>query len=185
MKLIVGLGNPGEKYRGTRHNVGFDCIDYCAKELGIELNQLKFKSLYGKGLVNGEQVILMKPLTYMNLSGEAIRMIRDYYKLSIEDLVVIYDDMDLPPGKIRLRQKGSAGGHNGIKSTIQQLGTNEFNRIRIGINRPEPGQSIVNYVLGSYKPEEKEDVSNAVKQAAKAVEAWTEIPFIQVMNRFN
>ncbi|WP_062051261.1 aminoacyl-tRNA hydrolase [Bacillus sp. JCM 19034] len=185
MKLIVGLGNPGGKYDGTRHNVGFDCIDYCANMLDIELNQLKFKSIFGTGIVNGEKVILLKPLTYMNLSGEAIRMISDYYKLSVEDLVVIYDDMDLPPGKIRLRQKGSAGGHNGIKSIIQHLGTKEFNRIRIGINRPDPGEAVVDYVLGHYKPDERPAMEAAVKLAAEAVEAWTEVPFLQVMNRYN
>ena len=185
MKLIVGLGNPGAKYSGTRHNVGFDCIDVCAEQLRIELNESKFKGIFGKGIVGGEKVFLLKPLTYMNLSGESVRPLMDYYGIAIEDVVVIYDDMDLPTGKIRLRQKGSAGGHNGIKSLIQHLGTSEFNRIRIGVDRPQNGESIVNYVLGTYRPDEVERVADSIKQAAKAVEAWTNKPFLQVMSEFN
>ncbi|GAE36569.1 aminoacyl-tRNA hydrolase [Halalkalibacter akibai] len=185
MKLIVGLGNPGEKYAGTRHNVGFDCIDYCANEMNIDISQTKFKGIYGSGLVNGEKVYLLKPLTYMNLSGESVRPFMDYFNIDLEDLVVIYDDMDLPAGKIRLRQKGSAGGHNGIKSLIQHLGTPEFNRIRIGVDRPKNGESIVNYVLGSYHPEELEDVKQSIVQSTKAVEAWTQKSFLEVMNEFN
>lgn len=185
MKLIVGLGNPGEKYAGTRHNIGFDCIDYCAKQFNIELNQSKFKGVFGTGLVNQEKLFLLKPLTYMNLSGESIRPLMDYYGMTVEDVVIIYDDMDLPTGKIRLRQKGSAGGHNGIKSVIQHFGTQEFKRIRMGVDRPEPGVSIVNYVLGRYHPEQREDVADSIIQASKAVEAWTEKPFLEVMNHFN
>jgi PTH1 family peptidyl-tRNA hydrolase len=185
LKLIVGLGNPGQKYAGTRHNVGFDCIDYCAKELNIDLTQSKFKGIYGQGMVNGEKVFLLKPLTYMNLSGESVRPMLDYFDIDLEELVVIYDDMDLPAGKIRLRQQGSAGGHNGIKSLIQHLGTAEFNRIRIGIDRPKNGESIVNYVLGTYHPDERESVLESVVQASKAVEAWTKKSFLEVMNEFN
>ncbi|WP_066159775.1 aminoacyl-tRNA hydrolase [Halalkalibacter krulwichiae] len=185
MKLIVGLGNPGQKYAGTRHNVGFDCIDYCAEHMNIQLNQSKFKGVYGQGVVNGEKIYLLKPLTYMNLSGESVRPFMDYYKIDLKDLVIIYDDMDLPVGKIRLRQKGSAGGHNGIKSLIQHLGTAEFNRIRIGVDRPQNGESIVNYVLGKYRPEEVEPVQDSIIQSAKAVEAWTSKTFLEVMNNFN
>ncbi|MCM3715791.1 aminoacyl-tRNA hydrolase [Halalkalibacter oceani] len=185
MKLIIGLGNPGSKYDGTRHNIGFDCVDRCAKEWGIELNQSKFKGVFGKGVVNGETVFLLKPLTYMNLSGESVRPLMDYYQIPIEDIVVIYDDLDLPTGKIRLRQKGSAGGHNGIKSLIAHLGTQEFNRIRVGIDRPRNGETIVNYVLGNYYPEERDAVGESVELVAKAVEAWTTKPFLEVMNQFN
>lgn len=185
MKLVVGLGNPGQKYAGTRHNVGFDCIDYCAQDMQIELNQSKFKGIYGQGMVNGEKVFLLKPLTYMNLSGESVRPFADYFNIDLKDIVVIYDDMDLPVGKIRLRQKGSAGGHNGIKSLIQHLGTAEFNRIRIGIDRPKNGESIVNYVLGSYHPDERGPVEDAVVQATKATRAWTSKTFLEVMNEFN
>ncbi|KHF38334.1 aminoacyl-tRNA hydrolase [Halalkalibacter okhensis] len=185
MKLVVGLGNPGSKYAGTRHNVGFDCIDYCARQLGIELDQSKFKGMYGKGNVNGEKVILLKPLTYMNLSGESVRPLMDYFNIDVEDVLIIYDDMDLPVGKIRLRQKGSAGGHNGIKSLIQHLGTPEFKRIRVGVDRPQNGESIVSYVLGTYRPEEREDVEQAIIQSSKAVEAWATKSFLEVMNEFN
>ncbi|MFC0472885.1 aminoacyl-tRNA hydrolase [Halalkalibacter kiskunsagensis] len=185
MKLIVGLGNPGDKYTGTRHNVGFDCIDYCARQMEIKLDQSKFKGLFGKGIINGEKVFLLKPLTYMNLSGESVRPFIDYFHIDIKDVVVIYDDMDLPVGKIRLRQKGSAGGHNGIKSLIQHLGTPEFNRIRVGVDRPQNGESIVNYVLGSYRPDEREQVAESIIQTSKAVEAWTTKTFLEVMNEFN
>jgi PTH1 family peptidyl-tRNA hydrolase len=185
VKLVVGLGNPGPKYAGTRHNVGFDCIDYCAEQVGIELDQSKFKGVFGKGMINGEKVILLKPLTYMNLSGESVRPLMDYFNIDVEDVLIIYDDMDLPVGKIRLRQKGSAGGHNGIKSLIQHLGTPEFKRIRVGVDRPQNGESIVNYVLGTYRPEEREHVEQAIIQSSKAVEAWTTKTFLEVMNEFN
>ncbi|MDV2686756.1 aminoacyl-tRNA hydrolase [Alkalihalophilus sp. As8PL] len=185
MKVIVGLGNPGTKYAGTRHNIGFDIIDYCAEEFGVELNQSKFKGIYGTKMMNGEKVFFLKPLTYMNLSGESVRPLLDYFNIDIEDLVVIYDDLDLPTGKIRLRQKGSAGGHNGIKSLIQHLGTDKFKRIRVGIDRPQNGEPIVNYVLGTYHPDEREAVNESIIHASKAVEAWTEKPFLEVMNQFN
>ncbi len=185
MKLVVGLGNPGKKYEGTRHNIGFDCIDRCAELMGIELNELKFKGVFGKGAINGQKLILLKPLTYMNLSGESVRALLDYYRIEIDDLLVIYDDLDLPTGKIRLRQKGSAGGHNGIKSLIQHVGTQEFKRIRVGINRPQPGEAIVDYVLGTYRPDERESVNESIEQTAKAVQAWMSTPFLQVMNEFN
>ncbi|WP_088105936.1 aminoacyl-tRNA hydrolase [Halalkalibacter urbisdiaboli] len=185
MKLIVGLGNPGEKYSGTRHNIGFDIIDHCASELNIELNQTKFKGVFGSAVINGEKVFLLKPLTYMNLSGESVRPFLDYFQIDIEDLVVVYDDLDLPVGKIRLRQKGSAGGHNGIKSLIQHFGTQEFNRIRVGIDRPKNGEPIVNYVLGRYHPEEKESVHQSIITSGKAIEAWITTPFLEVMNKFN
>ncbi|KMK74488.1 aminoacyl-tRNA hydrolase [Alkalihalobacillus pseudalcaliphilus] len=186
MKLIVGLGNPGEKYAGTRHNIGFDIVDACAKEFSIELNQAKFKGVYGTGLVNGEKVYLLKPLTYMNLSGESVRPLMDYFQIPLEDLVVIYDDLDLPVGKIRLRQKGSAGGHNGMKSLIQHLGTQEFNRIRVGVDRPKNGEPIVNYVLGRYHPEERADVISSIDQSVNAMKSWTDQhTFLEVMNKFN
>ncbi|TSB45061.1 aminoacyl-tRNA hydrolase [Alkalicoccobacillus porphyridii] len=185
MKVIAGLGNPGAKYAGTRHNIGFDIIDYTAKELGIELNQSKFKGIYGTYLHNGEKIILLKPLTYMNLSGESVSGLLQYFDIPISDLVIVYDDMDLPTGKIRLRQKGSAGGHNGMKSLIAHLGTNEFNRIRVGIDRPEAGMGITPYVLGTYRPDEREAVQSSIEQSSKAIEAWFDKPFLEVMNAFN
>lgn len=185
MKLIVGLGNPGKQYEYTRHNIGFEVIDELSDKFSIPLNQSKFKGLYGMGFHNGEKVVLLKPLTYMNLSGESIRAVSDYYQIDIEDIVIIYDDLDLPVGKIRLRQKGSAGGHNGIKSTVAHLGTQEFNRIRIGIDRPKNGMKVTDYVLGRFLEEERSATQEAVKKSAAACEAWLEKPFLQVMNEYN
>jgi peptidyl-tRNA hydrolase, PTH1 family len=185
MKLIVGLGNPGRQYEKTRHNIGFEVIDSLSDRFSITLNTAKFKGIYGVGHVNGEKLILLKPLTYMNLSGESISAIMDYYQIEIEDLVVIYDDLDLPVGKIRLRQKGSAGGHNGIKSTIAHLGTQEFNRIRVGIDRPNNGMSVSDYVLNRFSKEELEEMSKVVLTCLEAIECWLEYPFLQVMNRYN
>jgi peptidyl-tRNA hydrolase, PTH1 family len=185
MKCIVGLGNPGKQYEHTRHNIGFEVIDALSHQLSIPLDQTKFKGFYGIGFYKGEKVLLLKPLTYMNLSGESIRAVMDYYQIDIEDFLVIYDDLDLPVGKIRLRQKGSAGGHNGIKSTIAHLGTQEFNRIRIGIDRPQNGMSVPDYVLGRFRNEEMILTEEAVKKSTEACEAWLSKPFLQVMNEYN
>lgn len=185
MKIMVGLGNPGKQYEHTRHNVGFDVIDELSRRFNIPLDQSKLKGLYGIGFYKGEKVLLLKPLTYMNLSGESIRAVMDYYDIDLEDLLVIYDDLDLPVGKIRLRQKGSAGGHNGIKSTVSHLGTQQFNRIRIGIDRPQNGMSVPDYVLGKFHKEEQSQVQDVIQKSADACEAWLERPFIQVMNDFN
>jgi len=146
MKLVVGLGNPGAKYKGTRHNVGFMTMDEVAY-------QEKFD--FDKAQIGGEKVIFMKPLTFMNLSGEAIRPLMNYFKIGIEDLLVVYDDMDLPVGKIRLRQKGGAGGHNGIKSIISCLGTSEFNRIKVGVGRPKDGRTVGKFFCGLFLSLEK------------------------------
>ncbi|EJQ42947.1 TPA: aminoacyl-tRNA hydrolase [Bacillus thuringiensis] len=185
MKLIVGLGNPGREYELTRHNIGFMAIDELAKRWNISLNEQKFKGIFGAGFVNGEKVILLKPLTYMNLSGESIRPLMDYYKIDVEDFVVLYDDLDIPVGKLRLRMKGSAGGHNGVKSTISHLGTQEFQRIRMGIDRPKNGMKVVDYVLGRFTSEEIPDVSHSIEKAADACEEWLNKPFLQIMNTFN
>lgn len=185
MKLIVGLGNPGREYELTRHNIGFMAIDELSKRWNIPLNEQKFKGLFGAGFVNGEKVILLKPLTYMNLSGESIRPLMDYYKIDIEDFVVMYDDLDIPVGKLRLRMKGSAGGHNGVKSTIAHLGTQEFQRIRMGIDRPKNGMKVVDYVLGRFTVDEMPEVERAIEKSADACEEWLKNPFLQVMNTFN
>jgi peptidyl-tRNA hydrolase, PTH1 family len=185
MKLVVGLGNPGAKYAGTRHNIGFDILDHSAQDLGFSFDQSKFKGVYGTYIHKGEKILFLKPLTYMNLSGESVAPLMKYFQIPLEDLVVVYDDLDLPAGKIRLRQKGSAGGHNGIKSLISHLGTNEFNRIRVGIDRPQPGTQVVHYVLGGYRPEEKEAIQDSIVQSSKAIEAWFDKPFLEVMNAFN
>jgi PTH1 family peptidyl-tRNA hydrolase len=185
MKLIVGLGNPGREYELTRHNIGFMAIDELAKRWNISLNEQKFKGVFGAGFVNGEKVILLKPLTYMNLSGESIRSLMDYYKIDVEDFVVMYDDLDIPVGKLRLRMKGSAGGHNGVKSTISHLGTQEFQRIRMGIDRPKNGMKVVDYVLGRFTSEEIPNVNHSIEKAADACEEWLNKPFLQIMNTFN
>lgn len=185
MKLIVGLGNPGKQYERSRHNVGFDTIDELSRLFNINIDQLKFKGVYGIGFVGTEKVLLLKPLTYMNLSGESIRAVMDFYDIDSEDLLVIYDDLDIPVGKMRLRQKGSAGGHNGIKSTIAHIGTQEFNRIRIGVDRPQNGMSVSNYVLGRFTPEEQPIIDEVIKKSAAACESWITKPFLQVMNDFN
>ncbi len=185
MKLIVGLGNPGREYELTRHNIGFMAIDELARRWNISLNEQKFKGVFGAGFVNGEKVILLKPLTYMNLSGESIRPLMDYYKIDVEDFVVLYDDLDIPVGKLRLRMKGSAGGHNGVKSTISHLGTQEFQRIRMGIDRPKNGMKVVDYVLGRFTSEEIPDVNHSIEKAADACEEWLNKPFLQIMNTFN
>ncbi|MCD7036647.1 aminoacyl-tRNA hydrolase [Metabacillus sp. GX 13764] len=185
MKMIAGLGNPGKQYEMTRHNAGFFVIDELSKRLDIPLDKAKFNGVYGTGFSGGEKVILVKPLTYMNLSGECIRPLMDYYDVGDEDLAVVYDDLDLPTGKVRLRMKGSAGGHNGIKSTILHLGTQEFNRVRIGISRPPAGMKVPDYVLGRFAKEEEPLIKEAVSISADACEAWLRKPFLQVMNEYN
>ena len=185
MKIIVGLGNPGKQYEKTRHNVGFEVIDELAKKWSISLDQAKHKGIYGVGTVRGEKVLLLKPLTYMNLSGESISAVMHFFKVEVADVIIIYDDLDLPPGKIRLRQKGSAGGHNGIKSTIAHLGTQEFNRIRIGIGRPIGRMPVPDYVLGRFSKEDWEQVGATIEKSAAACETWLEKPFVQVMNEYN
>ncbi len=185
MKMIVGLGNPGQKYHQTRHNIGFIAIDELVHRHNLPLSNKKFNSVYATGLINGEKVILVKPITFMNLSGEAVRPLMDYYNVDLEDLVVIYDDLDLPAGKVRLREKGGHGGHNGIRSLIAHLGTKEFKRIRLGIGRPVSQQPVVDYVLQRFHKEEVPDIVDSVKKAADATETWLKEPFLNVMNDFN
>ncbi|MGX7419973.1 aminoacyl-tRNA hydrolase [Carnobacterium gallinarum] len=186
MKMIVGLGNPGAKYTGTKHNVGFITMDEFAFQHKFQFNKSKFNAVYAEEFIGTEKVLIVKPQTFMNDSGQAVRPLMDYYNIELEDLVVVYDDLDLPVGKIRLRQKGSAGGHNGIKSLIQHLGTSDFNRIRIGIDRPFPGQTVINHVLGNFPKEQNEDILFAVKDTAAALNYWIEgHSFIETMNEFN
>lgn len=185
MKLIIGLGNPGKQYEFTRHNAGFMVIDQLARMLGIDLNQIKFKGLVGEGRVGAEKVILLKPLTYMNLSGESLVQVLQFFKFKSDEILVVYDDLDTVTGQIRLRMKGSAGGHNGIKSIIQHLGTEEFDRIRVGIGRPPQGKKVVDYVLENFHLEEKKEIEAAVIRSAEAAKLWLEEPFEQVMNKYN
>ncbi|ANC75389.1 aminoacyl-tRNA hydrolase [Fictibacillus phosphorivorans] len=185
MKLFIGLGNPGSRFDGTRHNIGFEVIDTLSDSLNIPLQQTKFKGLYGTGNVNGEKVFLLKPLTYMNLSGECIGPFMDYFQIPLEDMIVVYDDLDTIPGKLRLRTKGSAGGHNGIKSMIAHLGTQEFKRIRFGIGRPTNQQPVPDFVLNRFSKEESVDIEHGIDRSVKACEAFIETTFDKVMNKFN
>lgn len=185
MKLIIGLGNPGKTYEQTRHNIGFHVIDHLASKWNAPLTQAKFKGMHSVIHRPEGKVMLLKPLTYMNLSGESVSAVMDYYDIGIDDILVIYDDLDLPTGQLRLRQKGSAGGHNGIKSLIQHLGTQNFNRIRIGISRPPAGMKVPDYVLSRFSKEESADMAEAVHKSAEACEFWLAKPFIEVMTKFN
>lgn len=186
VKLIVGLGNPGAKYRETKHNIGFIAMDEMAHRHGMAFNKSKFEAVYAEGFIGTEKVLLVKPQTFMNESGRSVRPLMDYYGVDEEDLVVVYDDLDLPVGKIRLRQKGSAGGHNGIKSIIQHLGTKEFNRIRIGVGRPYPNQTVVQHVLSGFPKETHEDMLAAVNASADALQYWIEgHTFLDTMTHYN
>lgn len=184
MKLIVGLGNPGKEYENTRHNTGFMVIDKLADKLGVSIEQNKFKGLYTKLKYNGEDVILLKPQTYMNLSGESVRQVMDFYKINQEDILVIYDDMDMPVGKLRLRQTGSAGGHNGVKNIILHTGSQNFNRVRVGIGR-HPYMKVVDYVLSKFTSDELSDIEKGIENASEAVIDYLNYGFSHTMNNFN
>lgn len=183
--MFIGLGNPGSRFDGTRHNIGFEVIDKLSDSLNIPMQQTKFKGLYGTGNVAGEKVFLLKPLTYMNLSGECVGPFMDYFQIPLEDMVVVYDDLDTIPGKLRLRTKGSAGGHNGIRSMIAHLGTQEFKRVRFGIGRPTNQQPVPDFVLNRFSKEEQMDVESGIDRSVKACEAFIETSFDKVMNKFN
>lgn len=184
MKLFIGLGNPGAQYENTRHNAGFMTMDVLAKNLNLDFNQEKFSACFAKGKIQGEDIILLKPTTYMNNSGLALRQCLDFYKLSMDDVVVIYDDVDLPVGKLRLRQQGSAGGHNGIKSIIQCGGTNHFNRVRVGVGK-DAKIPMIHWVLSKFRQEEWLDLQSAIDSAAKACEYSIMHSFMETMNSFN
>ena len=184
MIIIAGLGNPGGKYDATRHNVGFHVIDTLAKDHGVQVNQKKFKSLYAEIRMGTEKVLLVKPQTYMNLSGESIGHWMRYYNLTPDQLLVVYDDMDFAPGEVRLRQKGSAGSHNGMKSIIQHLGSTDFPRLRVGIGKPL-WQDAASYVLGRLTPEEIPLMLEAIKTAAQASECFVKEGLQQAMNQYN
>jgi len=185
MKLFIGLGNPGPKYAKTRHNVGFMSIDALSKNWNILLKEEKrFKGQIGRGVIHDEKIILLKPMTYMNLSGESVRAVMDFYDISTEDIIVIYDDLNLPNGKIRARLKGSAGGHNGIKSIIQHVGTQDFKRIRIGIDR-HPNIPVVDYVLSKFTENEKELIDQAILILLEACKTTITDSFTKVMSEFN
>ena len=186
MYIIVGLGNPTSQYARTRHNVGFDAVDVLAERYGISVDTKKYKALYGKGVIEGQKVILAKPQTYMNASGESVRELIDYFKIDeTEELIVMYDDISLEPGQIRLRGKGSAGGHNGIKSIIAHLGTQEFPRVRVGVGEKPPRMDLADYVLGHFSQGERKIMEDAVKEAADAVMEAVEEGIDHAMNSHN
>lgn len=185
MKIIVGLGNPEKKYDGTRHNIGFSVIDRICEEYHIPLDMKKHKGLCGKGVLAGEKVVLVKPLTYMNLSGECVREVTDFYKVTPQDVIVIFDDISLPPGKIRIRPKGSAGGHNGIKSIIAHLNSEEFPRIKCGIGDKPKGYDLADYVLSRFTKEELPDIEEGRQKALKACECMILQGIDAAMNQYN
>jgi PTH1 family peptidyl-tRNA hydrolase len=186
MYIIAGLGNPEKKYFGTRHNVGFQTIDALSDKYNIGLTETKFKAAFGKGRIGDNRVILVKPLTYMNLSGDAIRPLCDYFKIdSKEELIVISDDVELDVGKIRVRPKGSAGGHNGLKSIIAQLGHSEFNRVRVGVGKKPKEWDMVDWVLGHFEGEDAVSIKEGVDTAVAAVEEIMAAGVDSAMNKYN
>jgi PTH1 family peptidyl-tRNA hydrolase len=184
MRLIVGLGNPGAEYAGTRHNVGFEAIEELAERHSVAVKKRAHRAVMGDGTISGQRVILARPMTFMNLSGQAVASICRMYKIEPADVIVIVDDIALPIGKLRLRLKGSAGGHNGLTSIEEHLHTQEYPRIRIGVGSAQPGR-MVDHVLGKFRPQERESIAEAIERAADAVEAALTDGFENAMNRFN
>lgn len=186
MYIIVGLGNPDEQYEGTRHNAGFEVIDLLADKYNISVDARKHRAFVGKGMIEGQKVILAKPQTYMNLSGESVRSLVDFYKVDPEEeVLVIYDDISLDVGQLRIRKKGSAGGHNGIKNIIAHLGTNVFPRIKVGVGEKPKGYDLADYVLGRFSKVEREQMEEGFKEAAEAVKMITAGEIDQAMNQYN
>lgn len=184
MKIIAGLGNPGKEYENTKHNVGFLTIDILAEKYGIKVNKIKFKGLVGEGMIGTEKVMLVKPQTYMNLSGQCIREIVAFYKLDMEDLVVIYDDIDLPMGNLRIRKKGSAGTHNGMRSIIYDLQDDGFPRVRVGIGGERKGD-LANYVISGFSGDDRKLIEEAIVKAADAVTCLVEDGIDRAMVDYN
>lgn len=185
MYLIAGLGNPTREYDKTRHNVGFEAIDVLADKAGTTVTERKHKALYGKGVLGGQKVILAKPQTYMNLSGESIREIADFYKIEPQHIIIICDDINLSEGQLRIRLKGSAGGHNGLKNIISHLGTQEFPRIRVGVGEKPRGMDLADYVLGRFPKEQQAVMEQAYCDAADAACMMLEYGAESAMNHFN
>lgn len=186
MYIIVGLGNPGKKYEGTRHNVGFEVIDTLADKYRIDVETKKFKALIGKGVIEGQHAVLAKPQTFMNLSGESVRELIDFYKIDAEtELIVVYDDISLDPGQLRIRKKGSAGGHNGMKNIISHAGTQEFVRVRVGIGEKPVGFDLADYVLSRFHGDEKLTMIDAYERGAQAVSEIISGGADEAMNKYN
>ena len=185
MYIIAGLGNPDGRYENTRHNVGFEVIDILSDRMGICADEKKHRALCGRGVLEGQKVILLKPQTYMNLSGESVRAAADFYKAEPKNIIVVYDDISLEPGQLRIRGKGSAGGHNGIKNIIAHLGTQEFPRVKVGIGEKPKGMDLADYVLSRFSQGERETMREAYKEAAEAVAVMVGQGIDEAMNRFN
>ena len=184
--LLVCLGNPGKQYENTRHNIGFTTADEIERRSGVKINKLRYRALTGEVKLGGERVLVMKPQTYMNLSGEAVKLAGAFYKIPPERVIVISDDVSLPLGKLRIRANGSAGGHNGLKNIIQHLGTDAFPRIKVGVGAPaHPEHEMVDWVIGNFTPAEKKVVADAVGRAADAVECLIEKGISEAQNKFN
>ncbi len=184
MYVIVGLGNPGKKYENTRHNIGFITLDYLADRHGIKITKIKHKALVGEGNISGQKVLLVKPQTYMNLSGNSVREVMEYYKVDIENLLVIYDDIDIPTGSVRIRKKGSAGTHNGMRSVVYDLQSDKFPRVRIGMGK-SGNADLKNFVIGGFSKGEKEIFEKAVVHTADAIECFLEFGIDKAMNEYN
>ena len=183
--IVVGLGNPEKKYEHTRHNVGFDVLQVLSQKLDIPLNKLRCKALTGEGRIGGERVVLAAPQTYMNLSGQSVVELLRWYKADAKHLIVVYDDVDLPQGRLRVRAGGSAGTHNGMRNIVYLSGRDDFPRVRIGIGKPEPGRNLAAYVLGKYPPEARQAMFDAFLRAADAVQAIVTDGAEAAMARFN
>lgn len=184
-KMIVGLGNPGKKYENTRHNIGFNILDLFAKHCDVEFDKNKFNSEYCLFNFNGVKYLLIKPNTYMNLSGEAVRSFYDYFDIDIDDILIIYDDLDTKTANFRLRGKGGSGGHNGIKNIILHLGTEKFNRLKIGINRPKNKMSVVDYVLSKFSNDEILELNKINDKCIDCIKDFSSMTFVELMNKYN
>lgn len=185
MLFIVGLGNPGTRFNATRHNIGFEVIERLAYDYHIQIDRSKHKAFVGQGVIKGEKVLLIKPQTYMNLSGESVTMALDFYKETPDKLIVIYDDTDLAVGRLRIRERGSAGGHNGIKNIIAHLKTQEFDRVRVGVGAKPPGYDMADYVLSRFTDDEMPVIQKSIKMAADAVVKMIDSGTKAAMNDYN
>jgi PTH1 family peptidyl-tRNA hydrolase len=185
MKLIVGLGNPGDKYKETRHNVGFEVLARLARRFAGESPRARFQGEVVEATIAGQKVLLLTPLTYMNLSGASVLAARDFYKIEHPDILVVCDDFNLPLAKLRLRGKGSAGGQNGLADVLRRLGSDEIPRLRIGVGGPPQGRTSTGHVLGRFAPDEKEPIAEAIERAAEAAAAWVEMGLARAANQYN
>lgn len=185
LKLIVGLGNPGKKYEHTRHNIGFDTLDLLAEKLNISPSKAKCKGLYGQGTLNGEKIFLLKPQTYMNESGQSVQEFIQYFKIPIEDVLVLVDDIDIEFGEIKIKAKGSAGTHNGLKSIISRTGSKEFPRLKIGVGKKHEGEDLASFVLARFPSQDQEEINQTMERAVEAVLAMVDHGVAYGMNHFN